>query len=94
MQVGHEHVGLQHLLVVPHGQPGAALVPEHEVVLVGQAVTAVACSQPQQNGRPAVRSLVDRPDVDLLDVLNGGKPILGTYHRLPTTVTPALPRLS
>jgi len=38
--------------------------------------------------------LVDRPDVDLLDVLNGGKPILGTYHRLPTTVTPALPRLS
>ncbi len=34
--------------------------------------------------------LVDPPDVDLLNVLNGGKPVVETYHRLPTTVNPAL----
>jgi hypothetical protein len=32
----------------------------------------------------------DVPDVDLLDVLNAGKPIVETYHRLSTEVNPAL----
>ncbi len=36
------------------------------------------------------RPLVDPPDVDLLNVLNGGKPIVETYHRLPRAVEPKL----
>lgn len=34
--------------------------------------------------------LVDTPDVDLLNVLNGGRPIVETYHRLSETLNPAL----
>jgi hypothetical protein len=34
--------------------------------------------------------MIDAPDVDLLNVLNGGKPIIETYHRLPATVNRAL----
>jgi hypothetical protein len=34
--------------------------------------------------------LVDAPDVDLLDILNGGRPIVETYHRLPKVIEPAL----
>lgn len=30
--------------------------------------------------------MVDAPDVDLLDILAGGKPIVETYHRLPAKV--------
>jgi hypothetical protein len=32
----------------------------------------------------------DAPDVDLLDVLNAGKPIVETYHRLSTEMNPTL----
>lgn len=34
--------------------------------------------------------LIDPPDVDMLDVLAGGHPIVETYRRLPTSVNPAL----
>lgn len=34
--------------------------------------------------------MVSPPDVDLLDVLAGGQPILETYRRLPELVNPAL----
>jgi hypothetical protein len=34
--------------------------------------------------------LVDAPDVDLLDFLTGGQPVVETYHRLPSKVNPAL----
>jgi hypothetical protein len=34
--------------------------------------------------------LIDPPDVDLLDILAGGKPIVETYHRLSPAVNPAL----
>lgn len=34
--------------------------------------------------------LVDAPDVDLLDILNGGRPIVETYHRLPKAIEPAV----
>jgi hypothetical protein len=34
--------------------------------------------------------LIDAPDVDLLDILSGGKPIVETYHRLSKTVNPRL----
>lgn len=34
--------------------------------------------------------LFDVPDVDLLDVLTGGAPIVETYHRLPEGVNPRL----
>jgi hypothetical protein len=34
--------------------------------------------------------MVDAPDVDLLDLFNGGKPIVETYHRLPKAMNPSL----
>ena len=34
--------------------------------------------------------LVDAPDVDLVNVLGGGHPIIESYHRLGTAVNPAL----
>ena len=39
---------------------------------------------------PGKTPLLDAPDVDLLDVLAGGKPIVETYHRLLKTVNPTL----
>jgi hypothetical protein len=34
--------------------------------------------------------MLDPPDIDLLDVLVGGQPIVETYHRLPSRVNPTL----
>jgi hypothetical protein len=34
--------------------------------------------------------LKDAPDVDLLNILSGGHPVLETYHRLSSTVSPSL----
>ena len=39
---------------------------------------------------PGKVPLIDAPDVDLLDILTGGKPIVETYHRLLNTVNPNL----
>jgi hypothetical protein len=34
--------------------------------------------------------MIDAPDVDLINGLNGGRPIVETYHRLPAKVNRAL----
>ena len=34
--------------------------------------------------------LVDAPDVDMLNMLTGGQPVIETYHRLPQTINPHL----
>jgi hypothetical protein len=39
---------------------------------------------------PGKTPLRDDPDVDLLDILAGGMPIVETYHRLFPTVNPTL----
>ncbi len=39
---------------------------------------------------PGKTPLHDAPDVDLLDLLHGGSPVVETYRRLPKTVNPAL----
>ncbi len=36
------------------------------------------------------RPFIDPPDVDLVNVLNGGKPVEETYHRLPRAIDPKL----
>lgn len=39
---------------------------------------------------PGKVPLIDAPDVDLLDIETGGKPLVETYHRLLNTVNPNL----
>lgn len=34
--------------------------------------------------------MIDEPDLDLLNIISGGAPIVETYHRLPNKVNPAL----